>query len=82
MIVRESIPLAEIIGIAEAQFGDLVKAVVDVRRGILSLGAELHADDEAALINVRPSQGNRSRDVESSETRAELRRIVERLVIR
>lgn len=112
MIVRESIPLAELVRIAESQFGDLVKAVVDVRREILSLGAELHADDEAALlddgskqadlwginlypaesssdwieydslINVRPSQGNQSRDVENPETRDEVRRIVGKLVLR
>jgi hypothetical protein len=105
-------PISDLARIAETQFGEMVKAVADVRRGILSLGAELHADDEAALledgsrqedlwginlypaessaewiefdslINVRPSQGNRSRDIENPEVREQIRRIVEGLIVR
>ena len=32
------------------RFGDLVKAVVDLKRGIMLLDAELHADQEAELL--------------------------------
>lgn len=35
---------------AAAGFGDMVKAVVDVDRGVMAIGAELHADEEAALL--------------------------------
>lgn len=93
-------------------FGDLVKAVVDVHKGIMAIDAELHADEEALLIengsdqndlwginlypelesgdfveydsmiNLRPSQGNRGRGVESPEIRARIQHIVAALVIR
>jgi len=79
---------------AEGRFGNLVKAVVDVERKIMAVDGELHADEEALLlengsrqenlwginiypdlkgperiefdsvINIRPSQGNRSRGVD------------------
>ena len=92
-IIRAPITRAHLSSLAEAQFGDMVKAVVDVERGIMALGGELHSDEEALLlddgssqrdlwginlypsaeeadwieydsmINVRPSQGNRTRAV-------------------
>lgn len=95
---------------AAEQFGDMVKAVVDVERRLLAIGGELHADEEAALIddgsrqahlwginlypaepgetwiefdsliNVRPSQGNRSRSVDDSGLRDRIRGIVTALV--
>ena len=36
--------------IAERQFGDMVKGVVDVEHGIMAIGGELHSDEEAALV--------------------------------
>jgi hypothetical protein len=36
---------------ARAWFGDMVKIVVDVKRGILALGGELHADGEQLLLD-------------------------------
>jgi hypothetical protein len=111
-IIREPIPLIHLERLAEGMFGDLVKAVVDIRLGIMAVGGELHADEEALLIgegsaqgslwginlypgqyggsdfiefdsmiNVRPSQGNRSRSVDYPATRAEIATIVEKLVI-
>jgi hypothetical protein len=101
---------AELVALAEGQFGDMVKAVVDVARGVMAIGGELHADEEAALlddgsrqsdlwginlypgahdagwiefdsmINVRPSQGNRSRDVEDERLREVIRDVVATLV--
>ena len=35
---------------AAAMFGDLVKAVVDVKREVMAVDAELHADEEALLL--------------------------------
>lgn len=42
--------------IAEESFGDMVKAVVDINRRLLALGGELHADEEAALIEQGSAQ--------------------------
>jgi hypothetical protein len=58
-IVREPITLAHLRAVAGEQFGDMVKAVVDVERGIMAIGGELHADEEAALLD----QGSRQADV-------------------
>lgn len=43
-------PLAELSAMAEATFGDFVKAVVDVGRGVMAIDAGLHSDEEQALI--------------------------------
>jgi hypothetical protein len=43
---------------AAARFGDMVKAVIDVERGLMALDAELHADQEALLLD----QGSRQAD--------------------
>lgn len=96
---------------AKKQFGDMVKAVVDVSKEIMAIGGELHADEEAllmdggsrqedlwginlypeskdadwiefdAMINIRPSQENRTRDVDNPDLRDKIRRIVEKLVV-
>ncbi len=96
---------------AGQQFGDFVKAVVDVQRGVMAIGGELHADEEALLlqhgarqadlwginlypdrpaaeliefdsmINVRPSQGNRSRGVVDVAVQRQIQDIVGRLVV-
>jgi uncharacterized protein DUF5674 len=109
-IVREPLTRSELVTIASAQFGDMVKAVVDVERKIMALGGELHSDEEAVLlddgssqrnlwginlypaedeanwieydsmINVRPSQGNRTRGVEDVGLREQIRRLVNGLV--
>lgn len=49
-IIRTAITRADLKAIAEQQFGDMVKAVVDVDRRIMAIGAELHSDEEAALL--------------------------------
>ena len=109
-IIRSAVGRADLASLAESQFGDMVKAVVDVARGVMAIGGELHADEEAALIddgsrqsdlwginlypgeqgagwiefdsmiNVRPAQGNRTRDVEDERLRDAIRRIVAVLV--
>ncbi len=40
-------------------FGDMVKFVVDVARGIAAVGGELHADEESALL----AHGSRQEDL-------------------
>jgi hypothetical protein len=109
-IVRDRLTRVQLIDMAEARFGDMVKAVVDVSRDVMAVSGELHSDEEALLIedgsrqsdlwginlypndsgpewiefdsmiNVRPSQGNRSRDVEDETIRAAIRRVVQALV--
>jgi hypothetical protein len=109
-IIKTAITRNDLREIAKLQFGDFVKAVVDVGRGIMTIGGELHADEEAVLldegsvqrdlwginlypdlpsdrwieydsmINVRPSQGNRSRNVEDPALRGRIVSIVTRLV--
>ena len=44
------IGLDELRRMAAGRFGDLVKGVVDLGRGIMVLDAELHADQEAELL--------------------------------
>ena len=91
-------------------FGDMIKAVVDVKQGILGLDAELHADIEKelltqgsmqadlwginlypemdgedfiefdSLINIRPYQGNRSRDVQDPAVRKQIIDVVNSLI--
>ncbi len=45
--------------LAKAYFGDMVKYVVDVRRKVVAIGGELHADGEQLLIE----QGSRQTDL-------------------
>lgn len=46
----EPISLEQIRQLARERFGDMVKAVVDLQRGIMLLDADLQADQEAALL--------------------------------
>ena len=43
---------------AEDQFGDWIKAVVDVSRAVMAVGGDLHADDEALLLADGSSQAD------------------------
>ena len=49
-IVRTRIERARLLELTELWFGDMVKYVVDVRRGIAAVGGELHADAEQVLL--------------------------------
>lgn len=89
----------------------MVKAVVDVERELVAVGGELHADEEATLlqdgstqqslwginlypslegssmvefdsmINIRPSQGNRSRSVEDVSMQKKIIAVVAQLIV-
>ena len=50
------IKLDELSKMAEEMFGDFVKAAVDVKRDIMVVDAELHADEEALLIEQGSDQ--------------------------
>jgi hypothetical protein len=47
---QDPVSMEELRRMAEERFGDMVKAVVDLGRGIIVLGAEMHADEEAELL--------------------------------
>jgi hypothetical protein len=109
--VTDGITVAELARLAEGRFGGLVKAVVDVGRGMMAIDADMHADEEAdllergsrqadlwgvnlypdrfgtpdfieldSMINIRPSQGNRTRSVDDPAARAAVEAVVARLV--
>ncbi len=108
----EKITLKELGEMAQRMFGNLVKGVIDIEKEIMAVDAELHADEEALLlengskqknlwginfypeikgdnfvefdsmINLRPSQNNRSRGVESAEIREKIIKIADKLIIK
>jgi hypothetical protein len=112
-IIRNKITTADLAKMAQNMFGNLVKAVVDIQQEIIAVDAELHADEEALLlesgslqenlwginlypemernspdflefdsmINLRPSQGNRSRGVEDPEIRKKINSVIDKLVL-
>jgi hypothetical protein len=44
------VSLEQVRQLARGRFGDMVKAVADLRRGLMLLDADLHADQEAELL--------------------------------
>lgn len=109
-LVTDEISREELLEMSKKMFGNLVKAVVDIKKGILAVDADLHADEEALLlekgsaqkdlwginfypelsgddfvefdsmINLRPAQGNRSRNVDDESTRKKILEIIDKLV--
>lgn len=57
-IIRVSISRLQLADLAERQFGDMVKAVVDVQRRIMAIGGELHSDEEARLLDDGSKQAD------------------------
>lgn len=110
VVVRDRISSDDLGTLVQRFFGDMVKYVVDVRRGVAAVGGELHADEEqvlledgslqedlwganyypgrgpddcvefTSLINIRPSQGNRSMQIEDAEVRARVRELTHQLL--
>lgn len=110
VIVDHRIPPDQLSVLVERFFGDMVKYVVDLQRGVAAVGGELHADAEqvllesgsrqedlwganyypglgedecieyTSLINIRPSQGNRSMVLEDEAVRARVRELTLRLI--
>ena|SRR3989338_2328289 len=110
--LTSSISISELSALTEERFGDLVKAVIDIKRSIMAVGGEMHSDEETLLltqgsqqedlwginiypaqpddkliecdsmINIRPTQGNRSRDIENPEIKATVERLAQSLIKR
>ena len=95
---------------AKEQFGNMVKAVVDIEKEIVAIGGEWHADAEqvlvaqgsksdnlwginlypeaadnyfiefVSLINIKPSQNNRSQEIESEEIKNKIKAIIKKWI--
>ena len=110
VLITSPITRQQLKEMASKRFGDMVKAVVDVEKQIMALGGDLHADEEAyliqngsqqmnlwginlypdldfpgilefdSMINIRPSQSNRSRSVDNPATQGIIESIVKRMI--
>lgn len=110
VLVEKPISLDYLKEVAKERFGDLVKAVVDVRLEIMAIGASMHADEEKfllerdslqddlwginiypelprnewiefdSMINIKPRQNNRSRQVEDIDLQIKITKIVNGLI--
>ena len=49
-IIKKPIKLKELQKIAREQFGCLIKAVVDVEKGVMAIAGEMHSDEEVVLM--------------------------------
>ncbi|MFH1145379.1 MAG: DUF5674 family protein [bacterium] len=58
-IIKKPITKDELKKIANERYGDLVKAVVDIKQRIIAIGGELHADEESVLLE----QGSHQQDL-------------------
>jgi hypothetical protein len=50
VLVESRLDARELRRLVAAHFEDMVKYVVDVKRGVAAVGGELHADEEAVLL--------------------------------
>jgi hypothetical protein len=57
-IIRDSLSLGELQEMASGRFGNMVKVVADIDRGLLAVDAELHSDLEALLLQDGSKQKN------------------------
>ena len=57
-IITEKISVNELNEMAKNMFGNLVKAVVDLDKKIMTVDGELHADEEALLLQNGSEQKN------------------------
>lgn len=53
---QELISMDSLRQIASTRFGDMIKAVVDLTRGIMIIDADLHSDEEAELLTTGSRQ--------------------------
>lgn len=110
-LLTQPLKLADLKQIAQARFGDLVKAVVDIDKKLLVIDADLHADEEKyllesgsgqqslwginlypekfgsenfiefdSMINLRPTQNNRSRGIADAKIRVQIAALVKNLI--
>ena len=57
-IIKEGITITELRALAHEQYGDIIKAVVDIDQCIMGVGGELHVDIQSLLIEKEHSQGD------------------------
>ena len=62
-IIKNPISKSELADIAKEEFGDLVKAVVDIEQEIMAVGGELHADEEVLLTENEGSKRENTWDI-------------------
>ena len=58
ILVSEPMSTQQLREAGEELYGDMVKAVIDIEKGVMAVGAELHADEEAFLIERNSRQEN------------------------
>jgi hypothetical protein len=112
-IIKTKMSVDDLRTMAGKMFGNLVKAVVDVNQSIIAVDAELHADEEAflleygsrqqdlwginlypdmdrngpdfiefdSMINLRPSQNNRSRGIDDPAIRKRIVEVVSEWIV-
>ncbi len=56
--IKSPISISEIQIRASKQFGVMVKAVVDIEKKIMTIGGELHADEESEMLKGGSTQNN------------------------
>lgn len=57
-IVKDRITREELRSLAREQYGDIVKAVVDIAQGIMGVGGELHVDIQSIMIEKEHLRGD------------------------
>jgi hypothetical protein len=110
-IISKPIKRSVILEQCNTFFQTMVKAVVDIEKGVMAIDGELHADLEAllleegskqeniwginlylikepsewieytALINIRPSSGNRGMEIQDPSIRNRIENIVKSLIL-
>ena len=55
-LVNKPITLKELKNIASLRYGDMVKAVVDISKGVMAIGASMHSDEEKFLLELESLQ--------------------------
>ena len=55
-ILQQAISIEELKELAQNTFGDMIKCVADVKRGLLAVDADLHADLERLLLEDGSAQ--------------------------
>lgn len=58
-IVTKKIKLSELKEMTAIMLGNLIKAVVDIKKEIMAVDAELHSDEEALLVK----EGSKQHDI-------------------
>jgi len=110
-IIKDKIGKSYLNKFLDNPFKDMVKFVVDIKRGVIAFGGELHSDAQEALvksgsdgkniwggnfyplkkkkkeyieyfslINIKPSENNRSMNIEKSEIKEKMDKVINNLI--